>query len=147
MKKTILLKALLFLLPIMAVGLATTVDSVTVFNSLTGQTEYYSYFDVLPVENLKLVTPMTALLAALSGVLSAVYLAKKRISFLKAAGYAALASSCAAAIPMMVREDILVIPSVGLPIFMVLEYLVAYMLEKDEREKEKKVPKARLKKK
>ena len=83
--------------------------------------------------------------AALSGIMAAVFLANKRLSFLKAAGYAALASSCAAAIPMLVREEILVIPSVGLSIFMVLEYLAAYMLEKDERAKEKKLPKSRLK--
>ena len=147
MKKSILLKAILILLPVLAVGLATTVNSVTVFNTLTGQTEYYSYFDMLPVENLKLVTPLTALLAALSGILAVAYIANKRLSFLKAAGYVALASSCAAAIPMMVREEILVIPNVGLPIFMVLEFFAAYMLEKNEKAKEKKILKVKRKNK
>ena len=147
MKKTIILKAVLFLLPVLAVGLATTVNSVTVFHTLTGQTEYFSYFNELPVENLKLVTPLTALLAFLSGVLAVAYIASKRPSFLKAAGYVALASSCLAAVPMMLREEVLVIPNVGLPIFMVREYLVAYMLEKDEKAKEKKILKAKKKKK
>ena len=52
MKKKVLLQSLLIVLPILAVGLATTTNSVTVFNTLTGETQYYSYFDVLPVTNL-----------------------------------------------------------------------------------------------
>ena len=130
MKKTMILKILLVLLPIMAVGLATTVNSVMVFEPVSGQTSYYSYFDVLPVKNLEMITPLAALAAALSGILAAAYMASKRSYFLKGAGYTALASSCLAAIPLMVREDIVVVPNVGLPIFMVVTYIVAYMLQK-----------------
>ena len=146
MKKTMLLKILLVLLPIMAVGLATTVNSVMVFDPASAQTSYYSYFDVLPVKNLEMITPLTALTAALSGILAAAYMAAKQIYFLKGAGYAALASSCLAAIPMMVREDIIVVPNVGLPIFMVLTYIVSFMLQKSEGEGAEKGPKAKLKK-
>ena len=145
MKKTIFMKVLLIAFPVLAVGLATTVNSVTVFDTVTSQTQYFSYFNELPVENLKMVLPLTGMLALISGVLAVVYLAKKNLNMLKAAGYAALASSCLAAVPMMVRGDVLVIPNVGLPIFMVLEYLVAYLLEKDEKAREEKLPKARKK--
>ena len=54
MKKKVILKALLLVFPILAVGLATTVNSVTVFDTVTGETQYFSYFDVLPIANLQM---------------------------------------------------------------------------------------------
>jgi hypothetical protein len=145
-KKKVLFKSLMIVLPILAVGLATTTNSVTVFNTITGETQYYSYFDVLPVTNLQMITPLTALLAALSGVLAAVYMATKRHVLLKVVSYAALASAAAAAIPMLAREEIIVLPNVGLPIFMMVEYCVAYYLGKENPEKLKKGKNVKLKK-
>lgn len=146
MKKKVLFKSLLIVLPILAVGLATTTNSVTVFNTLTGETQYYSYFDVLPVTNLQMITPLTALLAALSGILAAVYMATKRHVLLKVVSYASLASAAVAAIPMLVREEFLVLPNVGLPIFMMVEYFVAYFLSKEDPEKLIKGKNVKLKK-
>ena len=147
MKKKILLQSLLVVFPVLAVGLATTMNSVTVFNSITGETQYYSYFDVLPVTNLQMITPLTALLAALSGVLAAVYMATKRHVLLKGVSYAALASAAAAAIPMLVREEILILPNVGLPIFMMVEFCIAYYMGKEDPEKTIKGKNKKLKKK
>ena len=146
MKKKILLKALLIVFPILAVGLATTMNSVTVFNTVTGETQYYSYFDALPVTNLQMITPLTALMAALSGILAAVYMATKRHVLLKTVSYAAMASAVAAAIPMLVREEILVLPNVGLPIFMMAEYCIAYYMSKENPEKTGKGKNKKLKK-
>ena len=147
MKKKVILKALLLVFPILAVGLATTVNSVTVFNTVTGETQYFSYFDVLPIANLQMITPLAALLAALSGILAAAHMATKRQSLLKAVAYAALASAAVAAIPMVLREEILVIPNVGLPIFMMIQYCIGYFLGKEPPEKEVKVNKAKNAKK
>lgn len=146
MKKKVILKALLLVFPILAVGLATTVNSVTVFNTVTGETQYFSYFDVLPIANLQMITPLAALLAALSGILAAVHMATKRQALLKAVAYTALASAAVAAIPLVLREEVLVIPNVGLPIFMMVEYCVGYFLGKEEPEKAVKGKNTRLKK-
>ena len=134
MNKKMILKILLVLFPVLAVGLATTVDSVTVFDTVTRQTQYYSYFDILPVGDLKLITPLAGLLAAASGIAAAVYMARKKGGALKAAGWLALASACVAAVPVLLRGQILVIPNVGLPILMVLEYVDAYYLGKEKQE-------------
>lgn len=130
MKKQTLIKALLILFPVLAVGLATTVDSVTVFDTVAGTTEYYSYFDLIPVENLQGLPPLAATLSLISGILAAVYLGKKSAGCLKAAGYTAFGAAVAACIPITVRGDILVIPNVVLPIFMLAQYLVAYFVAK-----------------
>lgn len=146
MKKKVILKALLVVFPILAVGLATTVNSVTVFNTVSGETQYFSYFDVLPIANLQMITPLAALLAALSGIVAAVYMATKRHALLKIVSYAALASAVVAVIPIVLREEILVIPNVGLPIFMMVEYCIGYFLGKEDPEKAVKGKNTRLKK-
>ena len=141
MKKQIIVKILLILLPVLAVGLATTVDSVTVFDTVTGTTEYYSYFDGIPVGNLQMLLPLAATLSVVSGVLAAIWLGKKKPGFLKASGVIAFAAAAAASIPIAIRGEVLVIPNVGLPIFMLLHFGVARYAEKLPGETgEKKAP-------
>ena len=96
MKKATLVRSLLILLPVLAVGLATTVDSVMVYDSVAGTTEYYSYFDPIPVGSLQMLPPLAATLAVISGILAAIFLGKKRAGMLKASGIAAFASAAAA---------------------------------------------------
>ena len=146
MKKQILIKSLLILLPVLAVGMATTVNSVTVFDTVAGTTEYYAYFDLVPVENLQMLPPLAAVLSLASGILAAVYLGKKNLRCLKGAGYTAFAAAVAACVPIAVRGDVLVIPNVALPIFMLGQYLAAYFVGKTPQDtgKQKKAP--RLKK-
>ena len=146
MKKQTLMKALLILLPILAVGLATTTDSVTVFDSVAGTTEYYSYFDLIPVEGLQMLPPFAATLSLISGILAAVYLAKKSLRCLKGAGYTAFAAAVAACIPVMIRGEVLVVPNVGLPIFMIGQYLVTYFAAKMPQQTGENKKNPRLKK-
>ena len=121
-------------------------DSVTVFDTAAGTTEYYSYFDLVPVENLQGLPPLAATLCVISGILAAVYLGKKSAGCLKAAGYVAFGAAIAACIPIVIRGDVLVIPNVALPIFMLAQYLVTYFVAKlpEQTSVKKKAP--RLKK-
>lgn len=130
MKKQTLMKALLILIPVLAVGLATTVNSVTVFDTVNGTAEYYSYFDLIPVANLQLLTPLAGLLSLISGILAAVFLGKKHVGCLKASGYTAFAAAIAACIPVIIRGDMIVVPNVALPVFMLVQYLVAHSVAK-----------------
>ena len=130
MKKQMIVKILLILLPVLAVGLATTADSVTVLNPQTGTIAYYSYFDLLPVKNQQMVPVLAAVLALVSGILAAVYLGKKKIGAVKASGYVAFASAIVACIPILIHGEEIVVPNVGLPIFMLVQLLVARYAEK-----------------
>ena len=141
MKKRVVLQSLVLVFPILAVGLATTADSVMLFDTLSKQTQYFSYFDILPVENLAMVTPVAGLLAAASGIAAAVYLAKKQDGALKAAGYLALGSACLAAIPNVLRNQVLVIPNVGFPLLMLAEYVVSYYMGKMKQQDQKETKK------
>jgi len=144
MKKRTILKSLLILLPVLAVGLATAMDSVLVFDTVSGETQYYSYFDLIPVTNLQMVPPLAALCSVLSGILAAIFLGKKKDSLRKASGYAALAALFLAAIPPVLQSQVKVLPNVGLPIFMAMQYGVAWYLGKKPDVQETPAQKNRL---
>ena len=140
MKKQALLKAALLLLPALAVGLATTGDSVMVFDTLTGTTEYFSYFDILPYGPYQTITPLAALLTVVTGILAAIYLAAKKEKLLKAIMIIAMAASIVAVVPILMSGDVKIVPNVALPLFMLLEYSAAYYhikQEKPEKHQEK----------
>ena len=125
MKKKAFVKSLLILLPVLAVGLATTGDSVIVFDAAAGITTYYSYFDLIPVTSLQNLPPLAGLLSAVCCICAVVYLIKKKQWSLKGVVGTALAAATAAVIPVMVQGTVKVVPNVGLPVFMLIEYLVA----------------------
>lgn len=146
MKKQTILKSLLILLPILAVGLATTTDSVLVFDTLSGVAEYYSYFDLVPVVNLQMLPPLAAMLSLVSGIIAVIYMAKKKEWCLKGILGTTFVSACLVAIPIVQQGEVRVVPNVGLPIFMIIDCLVAYyILKHPDKAEEKKAP--RLKKK
>ena len=139
MKKKALLKSLLILLPILAVGLATTKDSVIAFDAAAGITEYYSYFDLIPGSDLQMLPPVAALLSAVCGICAAIYMARKKESMLKNMVGASFAAATVAVIPVLVQSRLKVVPNVGLPILMIVECLVAYhFLKNSEKPEEKK---------
>ena len=141
MKKQTLVKSLLILLPILAVGLATTRDSVIVFDTATGVTEYYSYFDLAPLEKLQMLPPLAAMLSFASGICAAVWLATKKDWSLKGIFGTSFAAATAAGIPVMIQETVRMVPNVGLPIFMIIQCLIAYHYIKHPAEAEdKKAP-------
>ena len=138
MKKSTLLKSLLILLPVLAVVLATTTDSVMVFDAQTGVTEYYAYFDVLPVETFAMVPALAATLSMVCCVLGVVYMVNKKEWCVKGSLWLSLISACAAVAPIVMQTAIRVVPNVGLPIFMMANCLIANTLLKSKEKEEKK---------
>ena len=142
MKKKTLVKCLLILLPVLAVGLATTGDSVLVYDAQAGVTKYFSYFATEPVTQVQMLLPLAAMLCLASGVCGAVYLVKKKEWSLNAVIWTSLLAACAAAAPTVMQGDVKVVANVGLPIFMVIDWLVASYIQKHpeqfEEEKTKK---------
>ena len=143
MKKKALVKRLLILLPVLAVGLATTMDSVIVFDAAAGITSYYSYFDLIPVTSLQNLPPLAGLLCAVCGICAVVYLVRKKTWSLKAVVITSLAAATTAVIPVMIQGDVKVVPNVGLPIIMTVEYLVSchFLKNPEKAEETKKVTK------
>jgi len=136
MKKLDWKKIFLVLLPILSLGLATTVDSVMVFDSVAGTTEYYSYFDLIPNSNFAILMPLAAILSAVSGILAAVLIVKKNNKMLKGIVGCAFCAATFAVLPILLKGEVVVFPNVGLPIFMMVDCLIAYVMIKNPKTEE-----------
>ena len=147
MKKSVLKKFFLIMLPAMAVLLAASVDSVTVLDSARGVVETYSYFDLIPVENLQICGPLAAILAAVCTALAVVFVVTGKNWSAAGLLWTSLISATIATVPVVFRGEILVVPHVGLPILMMIDCVLAYtVLKKPEPEKKRTIdPKLRRK--
>ena len=144
MNKQRILKLMLVLLPFMAVALATTVDSVTVFDTQSAVASNYSYFDLIPVTNLQMCTPLAGMLAILSTVFAVVSLIVKKPWVLKTICWLSFGTATAASIPILIRGTVLVIPNVGVPLMLCVQFIICRILMKGPKETEKKIISRRL---
>ena len=126
MRKQVLIKSVFLLLPVLALGLATTKDSVMVFDPAAGSTGYFSYFDQLPVAQFQLLLPLVGTLCAVVGILAVIYLVTGKNRFLRVSCYTALVAAAMAVLPMVIAADVKVVPNVGVPVLMFVHYLLAY---------------------
>lgn len=141
MKKQAFLKSFLILLPVLAVGLATTGDSVVVLDTQTGSVEHYAYFDMLPLETVAAIPALAGTLSGLAGILGIMHFANRKGWCLKGILWVSLFSACAASIPIVMQGVVRVMPNVGLPVFMLVNCLIAHILLKDsEKAVGKKAP-------
>ena len=144
MKKINWKNVILILMTVLSVGLATTMDSVMVFDSVAGTTAYYSYFDLIPDSKFAMLMPLAAILSAVCGVLAAILMVTKKQKLLKGIAICAFCAATFAVLPIMLKGEVVVFPNVGLPLFMMLDWLVAYMMLKKPQVTEE-VPGNRLK--
>ena len=147
MKKSVLMKVFLILLPAMAVLLATTGDSVQVVDSQSGTVQVYSYFSAIPVGKLTMCTPLAAILAVVATVLSVIFVAWRKSWAIGALCWVALLSSVAAVVPILLRGEILVLPNPLLPILMMVQWGLASVINKKPEMLTVKTVTNRLKKK
>ena len=130
MYKKVLLKVFLPLLPVMALMLATTGDSVTVYNIPAETVETFSFFPVEMVSNLQLCTVLAAVLAVVALIFAVIYdISEKRWS-IRTVFYTACAATFASACPVLVRGDIVVVPHVIFPVMMAVVSVLAYFTGK-----------------
>lgn len=130
MKKLDWKKILLVLMPVLSIGLATTMDSVTVFDAASGNTEYYSYFDLIPNSSFAMLMPLAAILSGVCGILAAILIVRKKGGVLKGIVGCSFCSATFAVLPILLKGDVVIFPNVGLPIFMMVNCMVAYTLLK-----------------
>ena len=121
---------ILVLMPILSVGLATTMDSVTVYDSVAGTTEYYSYFALIPDSNFAILMPLAAILSLVCGILAAIMIVKKNGKLLKGIVGCSFCAATFAVLPVMLRGKVVIVPNVALPIFMMVDCFLAYMMMK-----------------
>ena len=134
MKKQYILKAILILLPVLAVGLAMKGDSVMLIDSVTGVTQTYSYFDLVPGAAFPVAAPLAGLTAIVSGGCAMIYLFARRRSVLEVIRWTAFAGACVAVVPIVARGEVVMVPSVAVPILLLAEFVLGGILAKGFKE-------------
>ncbi len=136
MNKQTLTKIFFVLLPALAVGLAYARDSVMVFDTITKTAVYGSYFDLIPeAGNFQVLPPLAAILAVVATVLALAYVATNRDTWVKALRWVASISAAAAALPVAVQGDVLVVPNVVFPLLMAFLFLICNPFGKKAQQK------------
>ncbi len=129
MKHT-MLKIFMILLPVMALLLATTGDSVTVFDPAAKTTASYSYFDLIPEATLQFCTPLAAMLSIAAGILGVIFAFNGKLWASQGVLWSAFASATLAVVPVLIRGDVLVVPNALFSILMLLACVPAFLVKK-----------------
>ena len=129
MKKKIT-KILLFMLPFMALVLATTNNSVQLINMTTGEKVTGSYFTMLNNSIVAICPVLAAFCSVASCLFAAVFLFKKKWGILRIAAWVSFAGACIAVIPVAVRGQELMLPHVLFPIFLMGHFILCAFAKK-----------------
>ncbi len=140
--KNRLIKIFLILLPVMAVLLATTGDSVTVYDTVAKTTASYSYFALIDVGTLQMCTPLAGILAIVTALTAVAFAVTGKPGCVKAVFWMAFLSATVAMVPVLSRGDVLVVPNALFAILMLCTCIPATMAKKNpaDRTKEKTGP-------
>ena len=139
MNKQKLFNILLIVLPAVAVSMALSGNSVTIFDKVANTTVYQSYFDLLPAGTVTMATVLAGVLVVIADVLAAAYVFLHKQWCVKGVFVTAVASAFAAEIPVLMQGDVLVVPNVMVPIAMLVVTLMAYArIKKPDQKQEKK---------
>ncbi len=145
--KATIVKSLLIVLPVLAVGLATAGDSVQVFDTVTKTYSYGSFFMLVPVESLSILPPLAGASALILFFESVYYMVKKTEKALTGCKFACIVGALCASIPPMIRSgEMLVLPNTMFPIFLLIDLLLVIQ-EQKKLEKAKAQEEADTKKK
>lgn len=145
--KATILKSMLIVLPVLAVGLATAGDSVQVFDAVNKTYSYGSFFVPVPVESLAILPPLAGASALFLFIESAYYMVKKKEKALTACKFACIVGALCASVPPMIRGgEMLVLPNQLFPIFLLVDLLFVIQ-EQKKLEKSKALEEVNTKKK
>ena len=143
MKKK-LTKILLFMMPFMALVLATTNNSVQLIDMTTGEKVVGSYFSLLSESPAAVCPALAAFCSILSCIAAVIFLFKKKSGFLAAAAWISFAGACLAVIPVAARGETLLLPNVIFPILMLGHFILCAFSRKMDFEKKEEPQGRRL---
>ena len=129
MKKKIT-KILLFVLPFMALILATTNNSVQLVNMTTGEKIVGSYFTMLGDSTAAVCPVLAAMASVVSSLMALIWLFKKNWSLMRISAWASFAGACIAVIPVAMRGENLLLPNVIFPILLFAHFVLCAFSKK-----------------
>lgn len=129
--KDTIIRSMLIVLPVLAVGLATAGDSVQVFDTTAKTYSYGSFFMLVPVESLSVLPPLAGASALILFFESVYYMVKKKEKALSGCKFACIVGALCASVPPMIRGgEMIVLPNTLFPILLLIDLLLVIQEQK-----------------
>ena len=141
MKKQMILKIALLVMPLLVVLIAASPAGVTVFDG--GQVVYQSWMQTVPESNLGWCAPVAALLNYILFALAIGYALFSKDFCLKGIYAISLAAACLAAFPIVSQGDLKIVPNAFGMIFLGIQTLLARMAMNVNAAQNEKKPKGK----
>lgn len=125
MKKQLIFKILLVLLGVLAVSIAMGGKSVVLIDPAAGTTEAFSYFEPVADSDLSMAAPLAGICTVIAGGCAIIYLAARNLIALHVVRWTAFFGSCLAVLPILVKNDVVMIPNVAVPLLLFIIFLLA----------------------
>ena len=133
--KKIITKILLFILPFMALVLATTRDSVQLIDMVTGDKVTGSFFVMLNDSAVAICPMAAATCSIVSCIAAAIFLIRKNRIVLRVSAWVSFAGACLAVVPVVARGESLLLPHVAFPILLLAHFILCAFSRKLELQK------------
>lgn len=135
--KDALIRSLLILFPVLAVGLATAGDSVKLFDTVTKTYTYGSYYTLMDAGSVAILPPLAGIGALYLFVVSVVYFVKKKAWALSSCKYTCTVAALCAAVPPMLRgQELVMLPNPLFPLFLLCDLMVVVHFQKQAEKAE-----------
>lgn len=129
--KATIIRSMLIVLPVLAVGLATAGDSVQVFDTISKTYSFGSFFVPVPVESLAILPPVAGASALVLFFESVYYMVRKKEKALTGCKFACIVGALCASVPPMIRGgEMLVLPNPMFPILLLVDLLLVIQEQK-----------------
>jgi len=133
MKKKTIFNCFLALIPVAAFFMATTGDSVAVYDIAAQEVYKLSYFAPVVGASYAFLTPLAGWLTVVTAVLALVMILGKKAGCLPWLKWLSLVAACVAVAPMLLQGNMRVVPNFFLPLLMMVEYLLCMFAGKADR--------------
>lgn len=138
MKNQKLYRGALIVLPVLAMMVAGSANSVMVYSAAVETTAYCSYLTLIEDITTGICLPMAALCCGVGITLGVVYCVGKKEKWLKMIFGVSFAAALLAVLPILMEKDVKILPNVMVPIAMSANCLIAYVLDHKPKTVEKK---------
>lgn len=129
--KATIIRSMLIVLPVLAVGLATAGDSVQVFDTVSKTYSCGSFFVPVPVESLAILPPVAGASALVLFFESVYYMVRKKEKALTGCKFACIVGALCASVPPMIRGgELIVLPNTMFPILLLVDLLLVIQEQK-----------------
>ena len=123
------------MLPLMALILATTGDSVYLVNMTTGERTAGSYFTMLGNSPAAVCPVLAATCSIVSFAAAVIWLYVKKYGVLRISCWASFAGACLAVLPLAVRGQLMLLPNVLFPVLLMAHFILCAFSKKLNLEK------------